>query len=726
MKFSIPIEHITPADKDCVGGKAYSLSALNKQGFRIPYALSVTTEAYNHYTHRNGLHERISLELHRKNFHEMRWEEMWDASLRIRNMFLTSKLPDDLEQNLRGLIEKIFSGKAVVVRSSAPGEDSAGASFAGLHDSFVNIKGADAILYHIRMVWASLWSDAALLYRQELGLDVTKSTMAVLVQEIIKGEKSGVVFSQNPDDETQAVIESVYGLNQGLVDGTVEPDRWFLARESGRVVSHIPALRDKIMAPAPEGTTLVQLPKKIQALPPLNSEETARVFALAMQSEIVWGYPQDVEWTFHNDQLYTLQSRPITTIGQGRSGDERPWYLSLKRSFENLKTLRKKIEDELIPQMEGVANELARIDLNTLSDEELIGQIKEREAIFDHWEKVYWSDFIPFAHGMRLFGQVYNDTIRPEDPYEFMDLLSGAGMVSLRRNSLLEELADFIRNDEQLRQTLEQNREFLKNEDFSSKLDSFVESFGDLSCSTAQCFQGSDAVIRILLELASRPKDKIRTHDKNTEELSQNYLSHFPDDQQAFAAELLDLASASYRLRDNDNMYLGRIEGQMLYALREGLARINSQGTYAPDSLSAKEVIRMLQDPNYTPKTSAQKEEQEQAMPFKSVPRQLTGQPAGPGVCQGLARVILSPADLAAFKAGEIMICDAIDPNMTFVVPLAAGIVERRGGMLIHGAIIAREYGLPCVTGVPDATALIKTGDALTVDGYLGIVVIGT
>lgn len=69
--------------------------------------------------------------------------------------------------------------------------------------------------------------------------------------------------------------------------------------------------------------------------------------------------------------------------------------------------------------------------------------------------------------------------------------------------------------------------------------------------------------------------------------------------------------------------------------------------------------------------------------------------------------------------------CDAIDPNMTFVVPLATGIVERRGGMLIHGAIIAREYGIPCVTGVPDATSIIRTGDKVSVDGYLGIVVIG-
>jgi pyruvate,water dikinase len=81
--------------------------------------------------------------------------------------------------------------------------------------------------------------------------------------------------------------------------------------------------------------------------------------------------------------------------------------------------------------------------------------------------------------------------------------------------------------------------------------------------------------------------------------------------------------------------------------------------------------------------------------------------------------------DLLDFKRGEILVCDAVDPNMTFVVPLAAGVVERRGGMLIHGAIIAREYGLPCITGVPDLCETIATGDRITVDGYLGIVTLG-
>jgi phosphoenolpyruvate synthase/pyruvate phosphate dikinase len=110
---------------------------------------------------------------------------------------------------------------------------------------------------------------------------------------------------------------------------------------------------------------------------------------------------------------------------------------------------------------------------------------------------------------------------------------------------------------------------------------------------------------------------------------------------------------------------------------------------------------------------------------FKIKARQLVGQPAGPGIAFGTARVVQDPSDLFQFKTGEVLVCDAVDPNMTFVVPLAAGVVERRGGMLIHGAIIAREYGIPCVTGVADAATLIRTGDRVTVDGHLGIVIIG-
>ena len=91
----------------------------------------------------------------------------------------------------------------------------------------------------------------------------------------------------------------------------------------------------------------------------------------------------------------------------------------------------------------------------------------------------------------------------------------------------------------------------------------------------------------------------------------------------------------------------------------------------------------------------------------------------------GKVRCIRSSEDLGRFQAGEVLVCDAIQPMMTHLVPLASAIVERRGGMLIHGAIIARELGIPCVNGIAGVVDLLKDGDLVTVDGYLGIVTVG-
>ena len=121
----------------------------------------------------------------------MRWEELWDVALRIRNLFQTTPLPDDLRAALAQPLAARFADAATVVRSSAPGEDSAAASFAGLHESYVNVSGVDSILEHVTLVWASL---SALLYRRELGLDPTRSLMAVVVQQIVCGERSGVAL----------------------------------------------------------------------------------------------------------------------------------------------------------------------------------------------------------------------------------------------------------------------------------------------------------------------------------------------------------------------------------------------------------------------------------------------------------------------------------------------------------------------------------------------------
>jgi pyruvate,water dikinase len=106
-------------------------------------------------------------------------------------------------------------------------------------------------------------------------------------------------------------------------------------------------------------------------------------------------------------------------------------------------------------------------------------------------------------------------------------------------------------------------------------------------------------------------------------------------------------------------------------------------------------------------------------------PRQMVGQPAAPGCTTGRVRVVRHADDIGKFRNGEVIVCDAIQPTMTHLLPLANAVIERRGGMLIHGAIIAREMGIPCVNGIPDATKRLHDGEIVTVDGHLGIVTVG-
>ena len=718
VKFILPFERIAARHRPFVGGKAFALAALHRAGLKAPPGIVVTTRGYSEFVSRSGLSEGISLELSRKRFQDMRWEEVWDAALRIRNLFLTAPLAGELEQEIQHEISARFADQAVVVRSSAPAEDSAKASFAGLHESYVNVKGAPDILKSVRMVWASLWSDRALLYRQELGLDPAESAMAVVIQPLVSGDRSGIAFTCSPNDPAQAVVEAVYGLNQGLVDGDIEPDRWTLERKSGRVLSHTPAARERKATPGTDGVTLGPLPPDERNRPPLDDTDLKEVFDLAMSAEERFGAPQDVEWTFREQSLHALQSRPITTSATNESGDNRGWYLSLTRTFENLKSLRRNVEEDRLPEMATEAETLEKQEISGLSDAALAAEIERRGRIHERWKQIYWDEFIPLAHGARLFGQVYNDRVQPEDPFEFTRLLGATEMISLQRNRELARLASRLRELPKVLAEIRGGNTDLPA-DMSGAVDGFLKQFG---LPGGAAGSGRGGLVRLLAEMADREPVKEAPGLQNVERLREKFFAGFPGDRQEYARELLDLGRASYRLRDNDNIYLGAIEREWMRAVEIGRSRLQSRRASLPDTLPTGAVVRRLRGESLEDSRPSPNTRKVAETDFE--PRQLLGQPAGPGIATGSARVILDTNDIFKVKAGEVLICDAIDPNMTFVVPLASAVVERRGGMLIHGAIIAREYGLPCVTGVPNATSFIRTGDRLTVDGFLGIVVV--
>lgn len=719
----------TPLDAERFGGKASALARLLQRGYPVPTGAAISADVYDRYIDETGLRGRISFELGRKRFEDMRWEELWDAALRMHNLFLRTPVPEALGTPLLAGVHTYCGDDALAIRSSALAEDTADQSFAGLHESFINIRGDEAILQHIRLVWASLWSDRALLYRRELGLDVGSSGMGVVVQRFLAGRCSGVLFTRSPTRRSCMAVEAVPGLNQGLVDGVVEPDRWLVDAATGTVVDQTPGARDTAVVAATAGTKTEAWQSPAPSSMLLSNEEVDQLVALGRELETAFGEGQDVEWTRHEQAFTLLQVRPITTAAADDPDTQRSWYLSLHRSFANLRALRKRIENECLPAIEAEADRFSAADVTALPDNELAEELQRRRARVDHWTQVYWDEFIPFAHGMRLFGHVYNEKLAPYDPYEFMELLKGAELRSLQRNRNLTTLAASVRAEPELAQALESTGSAPDHPKFEEELDAFLERLGRES--TVAVAPRTEVVQLVLKMAEAAPVEgaRLAVPETSRDERERRFIEAFPDDEREFATDLLDLARASYRLRDDDNVVLAQLETELRRARDESRKRLVQRvSAESLESVPDADLAKLLLNP--TDELTAQVARTEPGDGEGSSPdpgarpRQRVGQPASPGIATGRAHVVRQEADLFALERGDILVCDSIDPAVTFVVPLTAAIVERRGGMLIHGAIIAREYGIPCVTGVPDAVETIPDGARITVDGYLGLVTV--
>jgi pyruvate,water dikinase len=319
----------------------------------------------------------------------------------------------------------------------------------------------------------------------------------------------------------------------------------------------------------------------------------------------------------------------------------------LRQSFQNLKSLKEKIESELIPAMEAEASDLAQRELKGLTDLQLADEVAYRIEVHEKWLEHYRRYCIPFAHGMRLFGQIYTDRVRPKDPYEFMNLLVGTPMVSTRRNQLLEDLASQIRGDRPLFDALKQKNLEDCDPAFREAFDRLVHQYGDLSWGSERFAQSNTQVLELLLEMALKPP---KSRPSDTEEkalLEERFLSAFDGDERRYALEILDIARASYRLRDDDNTYLGRFESRLQDALAEGKNRLSGRAEVDVHSLTPEEILTTLRGRHgVIRKDHPQQERTTMDADFRMQARQLIGQPAGPGLADGKARVILSAADL--------------------------------------------------------------------------------
>jgi pyruvate,water dikinase len=734
-----------PPDLNLVGSKTRNLFLASNKGFNIPRSFCITTEAYKKFIEHNDLFSIIDREIYKKPFEEMRWEEMWDASLRIRSAFLRSEIPLEIELEIIKHIKEFGEDLKFSVRSSSPAEDSKKNSFAGIHESYTNVQGTDKILESIKLVWASLWSDRAILYREELKLDSLKSTIAVLMQIMEKPQVSGLAFSKDPNgDENNLIIEVVGGYLSNLVDNIKVGEKWVIQRDTHFIIQHI----------QPEET------KKLTSTL-LKSNELEYIINQTKNIEGAFGFPADIEWTGKGKKFTVLQVRPITSIVD--SNEERKWYLTLTPNFDRLKQLSNKVETYLIPQLEIEGKKLALEKPQGMKKDILAVKIKERADIYFKWKKIYWDEFIPFAHGIRNFGTYYNDLVKPKNPYEFMELLKTDNLLASKRNKELISLSLLLKSDLELNSKIEyiinkkiKNKELLdalgeineveKFSEFVNKFKSLLNDHMDLMYENQSFKDHPELILINIWELSKKEphiKEKLdlETVGKETSKNSQNKISKNIYMDKLYSAagksrleealEVLRIGKLSWKLRDDDNILLGKLENQLLIFLNHGCDILISENRIGSKENLILEDWKTIYDGLLDSKKTAISIKKKK-IEFDTIskpdfkPRQLIGQPSSPGIVSGLARIINSFEDFYKFKSGEILVCDAIQPQMTFLVSLASGIVERRGGMLVHSSIIAREMGIPSVNGISKATQLINDGDLVTVNGYLGLVVIGS
>ncbi len=229
--------------------------------------------------------------------------------------------PLDLRNEITGAISDLMACHGLpdfiaAVRSSAVDEDGATASFAGQHETYLNIVGADGIIQAVTRCWESARSEHALDYRRQQGLSVKRPQIAVLVQHLVAADVAAVVFSANPitGNRDEVMINASLGLGESIVGGTVTPDTFIVRKSDLAVVQRVIADKQRMTVSAPGGTHEVDVPRFLRNTTSLNDEQVIEMAKLALTLEVTMEHPVDVECAYAGGELYLLQCRPITML----------------------------------------------------------------------------------------------------------------------------------------------------------------------------------------------------------------------------------------------------------------------------------------------------------------------------------------------------------------------------------------------------------------------------
>ncbi|AWZ48591.1 phosphoenolpyruvate synthase [Clostridiaceae bacterium 14S0207] len=317
---------------DIVGGKGANLGIMISSEIPVPDGFIVTAHAYKNFLQNNGITEIIHEKI--KNINEDH-NRIKSETEHIRNLILKSQFSKEMKEDIENRYNAFKKPVHLAVRSSATAEDLPDASFAGQQETYLNVMKIEDVFLSIKKCFASLWSIRSFSYRENNGYNHFDVAIAVVIQEMIESEISGILFTANPvSGEKQTIIDASYNLGEAIVSGRVTPDNYILD-ENGNEISFTLGSKDISIIYSDEGTKTIKNSNYMKERRCLNAEDLKKLFCEASKVENLYKKPMDIEWAIKDKKVYILQARPITTID------------TIKKEIKSSRTYSKKEKEYL-------------------------------------------------------------------------------------------------------------------------------------------------------------------------------------------------------------------------------------------------------------------------------------------------------------------------------------------------------------------------------------------
>ncbi|EPM5665019.1 rifamycin-inactivating phosphotransferase [Listeria monocytogenes] len=313
--YVLKFQEIQPHSEALVGGKGMNLGACsNIEGVHVPAGFCLTTEAYKRTLAKNNEFTQLLQRLSSLKTSDM--DAIREISETIRTLIQHTQIPSEITSDMDAALLDVGGYEMpFAVRSSATAEDLPHTSFAGQHDTYLNIIGRDALLQHISMCWASLFTERAIIYRIQNHFDHRKVQLAVVIQQMISPEASGILFTADPitSNRKSLSIDASFGLGEALVSGLVSADSYTV--QENTITNKIIAKKKLAIYSLKEGGTETRpLEESQQTTQTLTDQQILQLAKLGRKIEAHFGKPQDIEWCLAEGVFYIVQSRPITTL----------------------------------------------------------------------------------------------------------------------------------------------------------------------------------------------------------------------------------------------------------------------------------------------------------------------------------------------------------------------------------------------------------------------------